>query len=916
MKRIKVISLRIQSAAILAIIGTLAASDRASAQTPMYHLTDLGSINTNPQTGQTISHAAGINSAGQVTGHSYSGSSIHAARFTNGLVEDLGAIPGGDRSYGLGINDSGQVVGDSQYDAVNGCCRHAALFSNGTVTDLGFLPGWGNYSRAHGINQAGEVVGYSGPNNPTASPSPTRTRAFIWDATNGMRDLGTLGGGYSKALSINNSSQVTGKAGTPSGGDHAFIWDAAGGMRDIGTIAGDFSVGNSINANGHVVGKSSINTFDNRDHAFLYDGATMHDLGSLGTGHFFSDRSVAYGINIHDHVVGGTYRLYTGGALYGIPFIYRDGQMYDLSTLVDASGTDYQLGYATGINDAGQIAIDQSIKRSTGEIRAVLLTPLGSFTPTPTPPPMTPTPTPTPCGPPTNFANATSISIPAAGSQGMGGPYPSNIVVAGLAGNVARVTVKLNNFNHAFPDDVDILLVGPGGQNAIILSDVGGAPDAVSVILTLDDAALDNLPDASVLTSGTFKPTNFTGTGTETFSAPAPAPSGGSALSVFNSTNPNGTWSLYVMDDQSTDAGGLAGGWELNITTDTCGSSTPTPAPTATPAATPTPASTPVPTPTPPGASPTPTSTPGATPTPTSTQGATATPSAIPSTTPGGTPTPTTTPIFTPTPSPIPATQALNLSTRMRVQTGDRVGIAGFIIAGTAPKRVLVRVLGPSLSKFAVPNPLADPVLELHGPGSFSTITNDNWRQTQETEIQATGLPPTHNLESAIVATLTPGSYTAVASGANNTSGVGLVEVYDLNQGVASRLANLSTRAFVSTGGNLVIAGFVLGGASNNDRIVVRGLGPSLTAVGVANALADPTLELRDSNGALLLANNNWQDNPTQAAELNAAGLAPTNQLESGIAATLPPGAYTALLLGLNDSAGIGLVEVYDRGAP
>ena len=142
-----------------------------------------------------------------------------------------------------------------------------------------------------------------------------------------------------------------------------------------------------------------------------------------------------------------------------------------------------------------------------------------------------------------------------------------------------------------------------------------------------------------------------------------------------------------------------------------------------------------------------------------------------------------------------------------------------------------------------------------------------------------------------------------------------LVEIYDLNQGVDSKLANLSTRAFVSTGDNIVIAGFMLGGNNGNDRIVVRGIGPSLTAFGVPNALANPTLELRDSNGALLIANNDWQDNPAQAAELTAAGLAPTNNLESGIAMTLPPGLYTALLAGLNNGTGVGLVEVYDRGA-
>jgi hypothetical protein len=304
------------------------------------------------------------------------------------------------------------------------------------------------------------------------------------------------------------------------------------------------------------------------------------------------------------------------------------------------------------------------------------------------------------------------------------------------------------------------------------------------------------------------------------------------------------------------------------------------------------------------------------TPTPTATPGATATPT--PAATP--TPNPTATPGATPTPgaSPTPGAQAVNLSTRMRVQTGDNVGIGGFIITGTAPKHVLLRAIGPSLAQSGVPNVLADPVLELHGPGAFVTVTNDNWRDdpVQEALIIADGIPPTNDLESAIDATLSPGAYTAIVRGKNNTSGVALVEVYDLSQAVLAKLANISTRAFVSTGNDIVIAGFILGNHNGNDRIVVRGIGPSLTAVGVSNALADPTLELRDGNGALLMFNNNWQDDPTQAAELIAAGLAPTNPLESGIAATLPPGLYTALLAGLNNGAGVGLVEVYDRGAP
>jgi hypothetical protein len=198
------------------------------------------------------------------------------------------------------------------------------------------------------------------------------------------------------------------------------------------------------------------------------------------------------------------------------------------------------------------------------------------------------------------------------------------------------------------------------------------------------------------------------------------------------------------------------------------------------------------------------------------------------------------------------------------------------------------------------------------------TRTNDNWRDdpAQEAAILATGIAPASNLESAIDATLNPGAYTAIVRSTNNNTGVGLVEVYDVSPGVAAKLANISTRALVGTGNDIVIAGFVLGSHSDNDRIVVRGIGPSLTGLGVPNALADPTLELRDTNGALLVANNDWQDDPGQAAQLTAAGLAPSNNLEAAIAATLPPGLYTALLGGLNSGTGLGLVEVYDLGAP
>jgi hypothetical protein len=252
----------------------------------------------------------------------------------------------------------------------------------------------------------------------------------------------------------------------------------------------------------------------------------------------------------------------------------------------------------------------------------------------------------------------------------------------------------------------------------------------------------------------------------------------------------------------------------------------------------------------------------------------------------------------------------------MNVQAGENVGIGGFIITGTVPKYVLLRAIGPSLAQLGVPNPLADPVMELHGEGGFVTITNDNWRDdpVQEAAIIATNIPPSDNLESAIVLPLSPGSYTAIVRGKNNITGVGLIEVYDLSQPAPAKLANISTRALVGTGSDIVIAGFILGGNKENDRIIVRGIGPSLIGLGVANALANPTLELRDSSGALMIANNDWQDDASQAAQLIAAGLALPNNLESGIAASLPPGLYTALLTGLSNTTGVGLVEVYDRG--
>jgi hypothetical protein len=303
-----------------------------------------------------------------------------------------------------------------------------------------------------------------------------------------------------------------------------------------------------------------------------------------------------------------------------------------------------------------------------------------------------------------------------------------------------------------------------------------------------------------------------------------------------------------------------------------------------------------------------PTPTPTATPTPTISATPTPTPSAT--ATPPVTPTPTPSPTVTPSPAPA---QALNISTRLRVETGDRVMIGGFIITGNVPEKVAVRGLGPSLNNFGLSDLLADPTLELRGSDGALLMQNDNWQDnpSQAAQLIVLGLAPQNPNESGIVATLPPGAYTALMAGKNQTSGIGLVEIYDVDAAAASQLANISTRGFVQTANNVMIGGFILGHGSASTSVAVRGLGPSLSQFGLSNVLADPTLELRDSNGALLIANDNWQDEPISAAQLAAHGLAPPSPLESGIFATLSPGAFTAILAGKNGGVGLGLVEVY-----
>jgi plastocyanin len=281
----------------------------------------------------------------------------------------------------------------------------------------------------------------------------------------------------------------------------------------------------------------------------------------------------------------------------------------------------------------------------------------------------------------------------------------------------------------------------------------------------------------------------------------------------------------------------------------------------------------------------------------------------------------------TPTPTPPPSTTLRNISTRALAQTGDNVMIGGFIVQGTGPKRVIIRAIGPELTHFGITNPLADPTLELHNESGELIASNDDWQTTipggiittnQVNEIQNSGHTPTVASESAIIANLQPGNYTAIVRGVNNTTGVALVEVYDVSPGASSSLGNISARAFVQTGENVMIGGFVVQG-SGLKRVIIRAIGPELTQYGITDALVNPRLELYNGTEALIASNDNWQTTilggvitTNQVNAIQNSGYAPTRAAESAIIANLQPGNYTAIVRGVRNTTGVALVEVYD----
>jgi len=277
-------------------------------------------------------------------------------------------------------------------------------------------------------------------------------------------------------------------------------------------------------------------------------------------------------------------------------------------------------------------------------------------------------------------------------------------------------------------------------------------------------------------------------------------------------------------------------------------------------------------------------------------------------------PTPTPTPSATPsaTPTATPGTLA-NISTRLRVLSGDNVLIGGMIATGSTNTRVILRAIGPSLTDLGVPGALANPTLELF-QGSTLLMSNDDWQNSsQQAEIAASGFAPGNTFESAIIWPLVPGQgYTAIVRGINGTTGVGVVEAYDLDHLPTSKLANISTRGFVDVDSDVMIAGVIVGPPTGtNAKVLARALGPSLADLGVPGVVADPTLELVNSSGTVIRSNNNWQDDSSQRALIEAAGLAPGHLEEAALVETVAPGAYTAIVRGSNRTTGVGLVEVY-----
>ncbi len=836
---------------------------------PQYQIFDIGVI----QQTDTASQGIRASHGGIAVGRVFQSNASQAYSWTvGGGIVGLPNLSGRAYAVANDANDKGIVVGTAA-DTFFGSNRLPVMWQNGQVTQLPLPPGE-SIGDATGVNSVGIIVGsvdggslqqgciYKGPASAVITETTSTGCTFV--TAFGINDSGRIVG---FGIDPNNAARNVGIV-LDFGQTTAFEVGAIPGAN--GAIA--FGVGNG----GHVVGSTMMNQGSGTP--FIWSDADGIRAIPLATG---TSEGSARAVNSSGWVVG------QDSSAFSIPFLWDGTTTYRLADLLPAgSGWDLSMNTsssAEGISDAGVIV---GTGVHNGETHAYAMVPVqGTPTPSPTPTPTTPPPTATP-------GVATHFSVSAPGDVLAGAPFnftvtaqdKLNNTVTNYSGTVHFTTTASS---HSLPPD-STLTNGTGTFSATI-GDMGG-----DFTITATDTVTPSITGTSNIIHVTpFEPPTPT---------PTPVPATHFTVDapdiVFVGKQPF-SFTVTARDALNQTATGYAG--TVHFTSDGIATL--------------------------PGDS---TLTNGvgtfeAGPFGLGTWTITATDTVNPSITGTsnpievygeGQPTPTPTPSPSPsaTSTPTPPNRALNVSTRLFVQTGNNAGIGGFIVTGTAPKLLLFRGIGPSLGSVGVQDALADPTLDLRDSKGGQIQANDNWRDLQEQEIIQTGLAPTNDLEAAILVQLDPGSYTVILRGANNSTGVGLVEIYDVDHGTDSKLGNLSTRAFVQTGNNVVIAGFILDGL-DNDSIVVRGIGPSLTAFGVPDALPDPSLELRDSNGALVNQNNDWQDDPSQASFLSTFGLAPTNDLESGLFSALPPGAYTAVLFGRNNGTGIGVVEIYDLGA-
>jgi len=552
---------------------------------------------------------------------------------------------------------------------------------------------------------------------------------------------------------VNTSGAVVGYGDAPGGGTiHAFLY-SNGQTIDLGTLpGGDFSEALAINSSGEVVGDSTV--ADGATHAFLYSGGQMTDLGTLPGGFL----SYATGINDSGAVVGWSDTLQPG-TTYPQPdhaFLYSGGHMTDLGNL-SASHQFVNFSHALAINNAGQVtgwSITDALETHAFLYSGGTMSDLGT----------------------------------------LGGTESRGLAINNL-GEVVGFSGRSDSSQHAF--------IYSNGMH-----DLGTLPDTTSS----SGVSINDSDQIVGTTSGGNGPSFL-------YTAAA-------GLININTLVDNPNLSLR-------EVAGINNAGQIAISGSDFGTN------------------------------------------------ATVNGFLL-----------------------SPATHsAANISTRLTVGTGDNVLIGGIIIQGNAPKTVIIRAVGPSLAHAGITNPLQDPTLELHDGTGAVVASNDNWTDAPNRQaIIDSQLAPTNNLESAVLTTLAPGSYTAIVRGNNSTTGIALVEVYDLDPGADAGLANISTRGFVQTGDNVMIGGFIFN-QTGNATVLIH------AQHGVPNALQDPTLELHDGTGALIASNDNWKSDQQQAIE--ATGLAPGDDRESAILSSLAPGNYTAIVRGKNETVGNALVEVY-----